>query len=70
MASAPMLRDFRALRRLALEVARQCDHYERNTAAGHDDEFRATAVGPCWVARMDRTARRMERRYQRARAKR
>lgn len=62
---SPMQRDFARLRAVAEEIVRQCDHYARNTAEGADDSFRGAWVRQ-HTAKADAIAKRMERRYDRA----
>lgn len=60
----PMYRDFRRLAKLAEEILRQCGHYERNMAAGGDDDIRALCVASD-ASQAHRVASRMERRWRR-----
>lgn len=66
MKRARMLADFRELRRLCLAVAEQCGHYERNVAAGREDEIRGWVAGQDAI-RMATIGKRMARRFERAR---
>ena len=55
-------RDVVAVRNLATEVIRQCDHFERNTARGHDDVIRVLLIATC-TERLNQRAQRAPRRY-------
>lgn len=59
-----MARDFRRLQTLAEEVLKQCRHYERNTAAGHNDDIRGLMVGT-EAHEIGAIGARMERRWRR-----
>lgn len=60
-----LTRDFRRLRKLALEIIEQVGHYERNTATGADDTIRAILVHGR-TKQMDAIGRRLRRRWERA----